>query len=479
MEKHRFEGGCTTVVIGKAASATGRVLVGHNEDDDYSIVQMHVVPRMRHGAGEILHFPDGKAHIPQVPITWAHYWTEVRHKDGASFGDSYFNEWGVAIVTNSCNPGKQNDEDLKECGMAYAVRQLLAERATSARQGLEILINLVEKYGYVSSRSYQIADKDECWVCQLTRGKRLVAKRVPDDHVFFIPNWYTIHKLEPSDKVNFYYTPDLVDYAIKQGWYKPAREGDYSDFDFASVYFYDGPKDTCQWRDRNGWPLLGFENQEWRRFSEKAEKIYSIEDIKALLRSHYEGRPDANNTNYERDPHMKCNDPFTICGPTTVESTIFDFGEDAASSCMWRAWLQPCTNPYVPFYLGALKAPADYSWMSWEEAKESHFAPAESDFEYNPGTAYWAFRSLIWLTEMDYGFCHRILAPEIEAIEKQWAEEQIEVLSEYRRIDKEDPDLAREYLSNYSLSKAAFALRWARRMTQKIGMAKHWENDRQ
>ena len=50
----RYEGGCTTVVIGKKASATGHVLIGHNEDDDKSIVMVHSVPRMKHEEGEFV-----------------------------------------------------------------------------------------------------------------------------------------------------------------------------------------------------------------------------------------------------------------------------------------------------------------------------------------------------------------------------------------------------------------------------------------
>ena len=45
---NRYEGGCTTVVIGRKASATGHVLIGHNEDDDKSIVMVHSVPHQKH-----------------------------------------------------------------------------------------------------------------------------------------------------------------------------------------------------------------------------------------------------------------------------------------------------------------------------------------------------------------------------------------------------------------------------------------------
>ena len=179
---NRYEGGCTTVVIGKKASATGHVLIGHNEDDDKSIVMVHSVPHEKHEAGEFVTFGDRPGvKIPQVRETAGYIWSEVRRPDGGiSFGDSFFNEYGVAVVTNSANPGKAPEDEngsqdpyLATMGLGYGVRRLVAERAKTAREGLDVIIELVEKYGYFSSRTYQIADKDECWAVMLTRGKRL------------------------------------------------------------------------------------------------------------------------------------------------------------------------------------------------------------------------------------------------------------------------------------------------------------------
>ena len=60
----RDRGSCSTVIVGKAASATGYVLVAHNEDDYDCVIQVHKVPRIRHEAGETIRFADAKAVIP-------------------------------------------------------------------------------------------------------------------------------------------------------------------------------------------------------------------------------------------------------------------------------------------------------------------------------------------------------------------------------------------------------------------------------
>lgn len=40
----RDRGSCSTIIVGKDASATGYVLVAHNEDDYDCVIQVHKVP---------------------------------------------------------------------------------------------------------------------------------------------------------------------------------------------------------------------------------------------------------------------------------------------------------------------------------------------------------------------------------------------------------------------------------------------------
>lgn len=56
---------CSTIIVGKNVSTTGRVLLAHNEDDPNCVVQSHLVPRMQHAEGETIRFADGTAVIPR------------------------------------------------------------------------------------------------------------------------------------------------------------------------------------------------------------------------------------------------------------------------------------------------------------------------------------------------------------------------------------------------------------------------------
>ena len=466
---------CSTVVIGKKASATGHVIIGHNEDDSRTVIQLHSVPARDCAPGETVIFGDNPHEIECPSHSLAYMWSDVRKPGGISFGDGFFNECGVVIVSDSCASDKSDSEETENSYLGYGLRVLLARQATSARHGVEIAKYLVEKYGYFGARTYHIADKNECWSVQIPKGHRLAAKKIPDDHVYFIPNWFTLHEIDFGDKngENYIYSEDIALYAEKKGWYVPAKPGDYSDFDFEVAYnsVDDRKKGSCVMRERNAWPVLGFEPDRRKPFSYKAEHLYSVDDVKKLLRNHWEGRADSNNSDYDRNPHQKRTGPYTLCGPCSVESTITEFAENTGRSIVWRAWLQPCTNPYVPFFIGSLRTPENYEWQDWKTAEKTHFTPSDEEFLYNPGTAYWMYRTLGWFTEMDYRFCHPYIEDEIAKYEA-FARNAVDGLMS--GIDGEADEEKR--LGEFSIDMAARADALVLKLIQRIGMAKYKEN---
>ena len=197
---------CTTYVVGRKASATGRVIVGHNEDDSGDLRVRHgYVPARSWGPGELLPCEEGLAQVPQVPETLGFFWTEVRSPSaGLSVADAMFNERGVLVLSNGAS-GSTNDSpayaSVTDGGVGYLVRRAVAERATSARAAVAVITNLVSTWGYApaSGRLYTVADADEAFVAELVRGRTFVVRRCPDDQVTIIPNCYTIHALEEGD----------------------------------------------------------------------------------------------------------------------------------------------------------------------------------------------------------------------------------------------------------------------------------------
>jgi dipeptidase len=466
-------GSCSTVIIGKNASTTGKVIMGHNEDDDHSIAQAHIVPHMKHEPGEMVTFEDGCAIIPQVEETLGYLWTDVKCPGGISFADTFVNECGVAIATNACRESRDatgaEHDNWKDYNVGYALRRLIAERAHTAREGVKIAAELVEKYGYTSCRSYHIADKEEAWALQIPRGFRCVARRIGDDEVYYIPNHYTIHEVRFDDPDNFYATPDLITFAIEQGWYTPAKEGDYSDFDFAKVYqapepeimFVNLTRATDAWKRLPG---IDFPPEEIRIFSKKAEKKYSPEDVKEILRSH------AQNTKYDMTEggtitphrHFEAN---SICNNVTIESSVFVFNDDLNLLKVLRTGPKPCTNPYVPWYALALKKmPEGYEWTPVRQAQVSHFNWDDEQNAFDPSKAWFAIKTVQLPYEYNWPMTHRALEGSIKLIEAKWAEESEAVENTYRKLKETDEEAAKEYLSDYTTRQAQKAIEWAKDM---------------
>ena len=91
---------CFTIVVGKAATDDGSVLMAHNEDDrgpNY-FVNVHKIPAKPHNNGEMILLKNNGT-LPQVKQTIGFLWLEMPNLE---FADSYLNEQGVVIASNSC-----------------------------------------------------------------------------------------------------------------------------------------------------------------------------------------------------------------------------------------------------------------------------------------------------------------------------------------------------------------------------------------
>ena len=183
---------CSTLVAGKGASRSGRVIVAHNEDDSGELEVFRCrVPARSHRTDATVPAESGKAILPQVAQTLAFDWTAVCRTDGKGglgAADTMLNEKGVLVVSNNGNGMKDDDPArLTDGGIVHSLRRIVAERATSARDAVSIITNLVTTWGYAhTGRMYTVADRDEAWVVSIVHGRQFVARRCPDDAVTLV-----------------------------------------------------------------------------------------------------------------------------------------------------------------------------------------------------------------------------------------------------------------------------------------------------
>lgn len=451
---------CSSLAAGNLATVDGSVLFGHNEDDGACPTIMHVVPRVSHESGEKIVMWDTGGTIDQVVgETYAYLWSEM---PGYRFSDSYLNEWGVSIASNSCSSSRETKPyDLTGGGIGYWLRRLPIERATTARQGVEIMGEFVEQLGYTDSgRTYTIADPKEVWLFSAVAGKHWVAERVPDDEVAFIPNYYTIRQVNLSDTANFLACPDLIEHAIAKGWYDPAS----GPFDFAKVYNTTSTQASLSNKLRH-WGALrlltGIEYPDMSDlpFSVKPNRLLSVEDITEVLRCHYEGTVWQWNPTLSSSPHSyRLPDGTsirTICTGSTQESFVMQLRSYMPSSIgnvYWRAQCRPCESAFIPWYSGILKVAEPYTIGE----------PGVPD---NPESAYWTFQKMCQLVDADY-------ANRIGTVREVWDKMEAQAfarqdntertaLTLYGKGDEHHQYLARKFLTQYTEGLALKAYRKA------------------
>ncbi|NOZ12201.1 MAG: hypothetical protein GXO69_00975 [Acidobacteria bacterium] len=395
---------CFSVLAGNGATRDGAVYFAHNEDDPPpQIVNFIKVPHLSHKPGEVVTLKNGGT-VPQVPETAAYIWLQM---PGEEFADSYMNEYGVAISSNQCQ-SRVKQAKLTDGGIGYWLRRLMAERAHTAREAVEIGGKLVEEFGYHSSgRTYSIADTKEAWLFSVVRGRLWVAERVPDNQVAVIANCYTIGEIKLSDNADYLGTPAIISYAVKRGWYKPDRDGA---FNFREIY--NAPKSKYSIRNLARWwrGVVKLSGKDWSLrkplpFSFVPARKLGIPDLTAILRDHYEGCQFETPADFNHgNPHG--NFVKRICSDTTQYGFVAQLRPElpvSMGAILWIAPRRPCIQPFVPVYCGILAFPHGFARKPFDGAIASQFTPDSSRYVATEKLAYWSFFEQAMRIDADYG----------------------------------------------------------------------------
>ncbi|NLS93154.1 MAG: hypothetical protein GXX96_13440 [Planctomycetaceae bacterium] len=379
---------CFSIVVGKDASTDGCVLVAHNEDDSPpQVVNHHKIPRRSHAPGEVVTLRNGGT-LEQVPETWAYLWSEM---PGPDFSDSYLNEWGVCVTSDNC-PSRENRGELTDGGIGYMLRRLVAERARTAREGVRIAGELVERFGYVASgRTYVIADPQEGWLFCVIRGKHWLAHRVADGQVAMVANTFTVRKVDLADTQNVLASHDIVTYAVGRGWYDPEKDGP---FDFAAVYA--DPKAAANpanyGRQSNGLRYVAVNPLAVGNkppFSVVPAKKTGVHDLIRVLR-HNGG----DSICTVEGQQVVCNSAEAICRGNTQTSFVTRLGTQPSRDrglVYWMCLAAPETSVFIPFPFGIADFPPGFRAETERPSQERFDQKVTSPFPPEPPQAFWTF----------------------------------------------------------------------------------------
>ena len=206
---------CTNLIAGKKATSDGSVMVTYAADSHNLYGMLTHTPAADHPKGsvrKIVEWDTGKplGEIPQVP----HTYNVVGN----------INEHQVAIGESTWGGHKELEDTTGRSVMDYgSLIQVALERSKTAREAIDVMTDLVDKYGYASSgESFSIADKNEVWVLEMIgkgaeKGAVWMAVRIPDDAISGHANEPRIRQVNLKDKKNVLYSKDVIDFARTRG----------------------------------------------------------------------------------------------------------------------------------------------------------------------------------------------------------------------------------------------------------------------
>ena len=434
--------GCTTITVGKKASADGSVMTSHTDDSHKTRSWMNIIPAKdyKKGAVETMykrtsldsfamktykHTPIGN--IPQVKHTYQYVNT--------AYPSMNEHQLGIGESTFGGRSELVSDNGLIDC---QRLCKLMLERCTTAREAIKTADELTKKYGWIDEgECLTISDKKEVWHFEIVgpgKGKKgavWVAQRVPDDQISVNANASRIRKINLNDKDFFMASENIYSVAKENNWWN----GNKNDFEFCYAY---APKSrTSVAARRREWRVLSLfapslnlhPDDENYPFSVKPDKKVSVQDVINVFKDYFEGTPydmtrniitydekgnkkisplanpfmpydqlEISNVNggwfhVSKDGHIEFLGERTIARWYTMYGTIIqsrDWLPDEIGGLLWLAQDNIATSIYVPVYAGTTDLPNSYK------------TPGRVN-GFTRESAWWAFNRLGTLTAQRWG----------------------------------------------------------------------------
>ena len=304
---------CTNVLVTKGASKDGSVFITYSADSHQLYGELYYTPAGFFKPGTLLNINEWDS---------GKYLGQIAQKVGQTYQTvGNMNEHQL-IITETTFGGRHELGDPDGIMDYGSLIYITLQRAKTAREAIQTIVDLANEYGYASSgESFSIADKNEVWIMELigkgskkdkkgrnvNKGIVWAAARVPDGYICAHANQARIHHIEFDDPENWLYAEDVVDFAREMGYF----EGTDEEFSFCDAYapIDFGGMRGCEARVWSAFNILGGgmigdkKAEEYLDFAmgyngenkmplfiKPAEKI-GLKEVADVMRDHYEGTP--------------------------------------------------------------------------------------------------------------------------------------------------------------------------------------------
>ena len=467
---------CTNFLVSPGASVNGTAMITYAADAHVLYGELYFRPAADYPPGAMLDVYEWDTNkflgrIPQLSHTYSVVGNMNEHQ--VAIGETtYGGRSGLIDTTGLIDYGS----------LIYITLQ----RARSAREAINIMGELVADYGYYSSgESFSIADPNEVWILELigkgtemvtkkgktynkNKGAVWVAVKIPDGYVSGHANQARIQQFPLDDPENCLYAPDVIDFAREKGFY----EGSDADFSFSDTY---APVDFggARFCDMRVWSFFKDINDDMEQYFSyvkgedlenrmplfiKPNRKLSNKDLMNFMRDHLEGteldmskdagagafglpyrwRP----LTWEYDGKMYVNERATA-----TQQTGFSFvaecrpmKPDWLGGIFWFGIDDAAATTYVPMYSGMTRVPESY-------------AVGNGDLlTYSETAAFWAFSFVSNFSYLRYNMMMEDVRKVQSELEEKFITEVAAIDAAAAVLQKTNPELAREFITNYSVN---------------------------
>ena len=473
---------CTNFLVTKGASVDGSTMITYAADAHVLYGELYYTPAMDYPSNamvDVIEWDTKKllGTIKQVSHTYSVVGNMNEHQ--VSIGETTYG-------------GRPELSNFHSGIVDYGSLMWLAlQRAKTAREAIKVIAGLFDEYGYYSSgESFSISDKNEVWIMELIgkgegqKGALWVALLVPDGYVCAHANQARITTFDFQEKNDWFnesqtvfHAPDVVSFARAKGWYS----GKDKDFSFSDVY---APVDFggARFCEMRVWSFFKDVNSKMGKYADyasgvikhgknefaknrmplwiKPDKKVSAQDLMKYMRDHLEGtdwdmskdigagpwelpyrwRP----LTWEVDSVFYCNERATATQQTgfSFVSQSRNWLPDPIGGIHWFSVDDANTTVYTPMYCGITKVPESYAVGNGDLLTFSWDA------------AFWVFNFVSNWTYSRYSYMIKDVRVKQQAFEKKYAELTPVIDNAAKTLYAQNPELAIEFITNYSVNTA-------------------------
>ncbi|MBR6451803.1 MAG: C69 family dipeptidase [Lachnospiraceae bacterium] len=437
---------CTGVYVGPEASADGTTIIARSNDIHPTVIPtiVKVYDRVENQPGRVFDcrngfswpLPDTTYRYVCIPQTTAgQKITDSAQEDAAGAS----NECGLAVsatVTGYiCEAANKADPPVEEGICEFDMAGLIASSCKTAREGVELLAQIIDECGTFEQNIIMITDAKEAWYMETYTGHQYAAVKMPRDCVAVFGNEFMLGDIEEGYE-DVIVSPELYSLPEKEGFAEYNEDGHMDLFDtyagrgrladYANARTWVGhwlfaPSSAGEYVTKDRYPLFY-----------KPDAPVCLQDVMGVFRNRYEGTP--------LDAKVNDSDKIrVIATETQAHVHILQRYPDLPDELAVVNWCALSGAEYTPF-VPLFSAMTDVS---------DPFALDLKTDDFNPDSAFMIFKALKTLCAQNRDLYGPQVAKYWDSAESRMVQDVPALLDDAN--NEKDADKAAEILTGYSL----------------------------